>query len=780
MSDIKTAVLEVNTGGAITNIKDFKQHIEGLKGTLLGLEKGTEEYNTVAKELQASQQKLNEVMDVAKGKGEAVAGSYDNLQATMTKLRKEWKATGDEVERKKIGEKIIGINNQLKELDASTGNFQRNVGNYSSAFSDAFTKLGSSIISGAIPAVKGLNMGFKALIANPIGAVIAAIVVVIQALIKSIKGSEEQTNRMKVATAGLQVVMDGVKNVISKVSDVVVTLTENISKLIINGLNRLSGIFKKLGWEEWASGLENFTEKVTQYTEEEKKAVDISKKRRQINEEIARTENKISDLRAKIAEKNKYTEQERLQFIEDWENAEKKRAQLAISLAQEEYNIIKKKNARAESSTKDLDAESDAYVRLIKAQGQYSEVLRNINKQKASLLSDTKELISEDEKLVNGIIERLEKAKKTEIELLTEKYEEEKALLIQYGKDITELTAQYQEQVNNIMAKELVKNTKNNIKNIEAEFNDTKIKIDYEYDLKTHDLKEKVEGGLKGLFKDFGAFPDIFSTSDIDNQLQRVLDYNNEVLRITKEKNESIIAENQKLIDSLPEGEESNQARLEALANIANAEMEIRDAETQNILDNIDAQEQAEEQQAERRKERLQLYTNSLTSVASIIDMVAKHQHQQIEQEYKDGKISEETAKKRFEDTKKMQIASAVINMAAGVVSAIAQAQELGPIAGPIAAALNAAAVITAGVIQISNIKKTKFGSGDVPQNSVQTPDVSQITNEFTPQYIQNVTADSELTELSNAINSKPLFVSVTDIDNTQNMVRTRNIETSF
>ena len=43
--NIETKVLSVDVGGAITNIKEYKKHIEELKGTLLGLEKGTEEYN---------------------------------------------------------------------------------------------------------------------------------------------------------------------------------------------------------------------------------------------------------------------------------------------------------------------------------------------------------------------------------------------------------------------------------------------------------------------------------------------------------------------------------------------------------------------------------------------------------------------------------------------------------------------------------------------------------------------------------------------------------------
>ena len=139
--NIETKVLSVDVGGAITNIKEYKQHIESLKGTLLGLEKGTDKYNSVAAELVREQQKLNEVMDVAKGKGEAVEGSYDNLSKTMSELKRQFKATGDEAERANLALKINDINNQLKDMDASVGVFSRNVGNYSQAYEEAFKSI---------------------------------------------------------------------------------------------------------------------------------------------------------------------------------------------------------------------------------------------------------------------------------------------------------------------------------------------------------------------------------------------------------------------------------------------------------------------------------------------------------------------------------------------------------------------------------------------------------------------------------------------------------------
>ena len=137
-NNVSTLTFKVDVGDAKNNLKAYKDYVDGLKGSLLELEKGTDKYNEVATELKDAQQTLNEVMDIAKGKGEAVEGSYDQLSKTMSELKREFKATGDAAERANLAVQINDINDQLKEMDASVGVFTRNVGNYGGAFEDAF------------------------------------------------------------------------------------------------------------------------------------------------------------------------------------------------------------------------------------------------------------------------------------------------------------------------------------------------------------------------------------------------------------------------------------------------------------------------------------------------------------------------------------------------------------------------------------------------------------------------------------------------------------------
>lgn len=147
MADEIKKVVSVDLGNTATSLREYKKHIDDLRGSLLQLDETSEDYNKIAQEITTEQNKLNEVMKVGKGVTDAAEGSYNQLAQTMSELKKQWKATADEAERDQLGKQILDINNQLKELDASTGNYQRNVGDYANAFETAFGKCLDGITS---------------------------------------------------------------------------------------------------------------------------------------------------------------------------------------------------------------------------------------------------------------------------------------------------------------------------------------------------------------------------------------------------------------------------------------------------------------------------------------------------------------------------------------------------------------------------------------------------------------------------------------------------------
>ena len=137
MAEAAAEVTEVKTNledlSQINSVKDLKQHVSDLRDRLVTLEKGSDEYNKTVQELIDAQVKMKDVMNAGKNEMKAAEGSYNALSQRMSALKQIWKETTDEATRNEIGKQINEINNQLKAMDASIGNNQRNVGNYKSA-----------------------------------------------------------------------------------------------------------------------------------------------------------------------------------------------------------------------------------------------------------------------------------------------------------------------------------------------------------------------------------------------------------------------------------------------------------------------------------------------------------------------------------------------------------------------------------------------------------------------------------------------------------------------
>lgn len=137
-------VLKVNTENSGNNIKALKDEITQLKKSLELAEIGSEEFAKASKDLATAQANLKTILADGKKVVDATEGSYNHMVATMAELKKAWRATADEAKRTEIGKQIDSINSKLKEMDATIGNHQRNVGNYKGDIVEAFDEMGIS------------------------------------------------------------------------------------------------------------------------------------------------------------------------------------------------------------------------------------------------------------------------------------------------------------------------------------------------------------------------------------------------------------------------------------------------------------------------------------------------------------------------------------------------------------------------------------------------------------------------------------------------------------
>ena len=73
--------------------------------------------------------------------------SYKQLDDILKDLRKTYKTTSDEIGRSDLAPAIKSINNELKGMDASLGDYKRNVGNYENAITSAADNMSRSFVS---------------------------------------------------------------------------------------------------------------------------------------------------------------------------------------------------------------------------------------------------------------------------------------------------------------------------------------------------------------------------------------------------------------------------------------------------------------------------------------------------------------------------------------------------------------------------------------------------------------------------------------------------------
>lgn len=257
MAEETISILKIGTEEAVKSVNDLRNNIKILKENLGDLEVGTEEYKDTLEELKVNQNALKDAMyatttsmeDVAKA-ATGAGDSYNSLVHRMAALKEEFRSTGDAVRRADLGKQINSINQQLKEMDAMQGNFQRNVGNYRSVLSglgdglDAFRK-GLGAATGGL---NGMKDGVEALQKSPAIATFTILVSLAMRLADEFKDNETAMAAIKKAMAALQPVMDFLSGIIEKLAghlaDVISKVTEFVTSngLIQKVINGVMGV----------------------------------------------------------------------------------------------------------------------------------------------------------------------------------------------------------------------------------------------------------------------------------------------------------------------------------------------------------------------------------------------------------------------------------------------------------------------------------------------------------------------------------------------------------
>ena len=410
----------------------------------------------------------------------AEAGSLNNLRntlATLTAKRNQDLVVGSKAFNQ-ANKDIDGLNSKIKKAEQQGGNFTRSVGNYSTAL-DGVGKSMTAVnpaLGGMISGFAGATKAALAFIATPIGAVLAAVAAVLGAVVQYFQRTEEGGDKLAVAMAYLSGTFEAILDVVGGLGkllfDVFVTgfnviatqfkINGLVMKEVILGLNvAYQKVFGSVeDYDKAQQELADNTDEIIKLAKEQKDNIVDGTKALVANtgaivdniaatgDKIAQTaeqqrlENALNKTRRettvssaeanrqifeglKLSKDETKSYEERRKGLELASKAEQKLADDKLKIAQQEYDIIKARDAINDSNTEALQEVADAEAKVIEAQ---TASIRTQTKIQAAKIT----LIKQEEAEINALQAKKKKAaeddQKLQEETLTRTIESEQKL----------------------------------------------------------------------------------------------------------------------------------------------------------------------------------------------------------------------------------------------------------------------------------------------------------------------------------------------------------------
>lgn len=776
---MEQAILQVS-------LKEYKKSIDDLRASLLSLDSTSEEYKTTVDEIRDRQQKLNEVMSVGKKDVDAVAGSYNALQQQMAALKKEWKSMeiGTE-EWKAMAAQINSLNDQLKDADALTGNFQRNVGDYANAFSTAFDKAAGELgkipgplgqvfhtVKLLIPVIKqanttattGLAGVKKALVSTGIGALVVAVGLLVShwgdlmKLFKRGKSAaesaaeandklnaefEEQNFQLEQETSIMEAQGAATEDIIAKKTILIKKQIEAKKA----SLEEAKAALKAVSAHSWLG-------RVLRGEQADYKALAEQIKEQEAElEKLSQAETKLGTDAQVAAEKRKRAAEEAYRkereeadkLIRQIEENNKDEIQKLTEKYQREYNLLKKHHRDTKALTEQYNKDMAALVE--KGEKEAIEAARRVQEEAvrqgtlggrtSTAIGGSYSKILQDiqtaQNRVNAIQATGQFSGETEVE-----YTERLAGAIEDLVAAKKAEAQWRANNNDVISRYIALSKGQSVTPEQEIDNITKEIEDYYEVLKTYfPLINSADGR------------NIFHSIPFEEGTQEWKDMIWDMLVV------------------FPEDARSHFLELWEQFYAKKKEMDDKAAEDQRLATE------------KMRADMLDLAGSVADVSGSISQIIETSLETRKKQMLEEGKTEEEAnaiLEKKFKTVQAFQAAEAVVSTLAGATQAFAGIMGSTGGWGTAAAIAKFIAVLTTGAAQVQKIYATNpYENNSASLSS--SVSVSPQLGDYTPQSTANLTSASDQDNLVNALQSANISVSVTDINRVQNRVRVRENE---
>lgn len=425
MADTTTKILEVvvDNNKAVAAIAEYNKRIDEQKAKQQALAQAYKDgaisqddyYKAMAQSKEVQKTYTRQLQEISKEVQNNIkmdteqAGSLRALRAELSNLTKQYDSLSEAERMSDVGtalnNKILDVTATIKNTEEQTGRFYRNVGNYANGFIEAFTRMGGSMgkMQGPINLVKN---GFNALSATPLIAILGALVSIIQKVIQNLKSSEASMQAVTIAMAPLNAAGRLMQVVMQKLGEGIAKVVETLTK--------------------WADKLGLITDAMKVEQQLVKDEIALQLREREVIKQNADSQLKISQLKAKAADKSTYSAKERLAFLQEALAEEDTIAKREMELAQERYRILEEQSKLAENSKEENDELARSYADMRAAEQAYYDKSRELTAQ----MVEAKNAIAAEEKAAaaarKAAADAEIKAAEAQLKLLTES--EKKAL----------------------------------------------------------------------------------------------------------------------------------------------------------------------------------------------------------------------------------------------------------------------------------------------------------------------------------------------------------------
>lgn len=673
-------------------------------------------------------------------------GSLKALRAELSNLTAEYDALS-EAERKgasgeELKNKINEVTDALKGGEEETQRYYRNVGNYEEAIKSAVSSnipfIGTliqtqdemgSVKAGAVAAgaaVKNFSKTLLALLANPIVAILTAISVVIMAVAKGIKSSEENTSRWNAVLAPLKMALDAVGKVLQIVASGILSVVEAGGKMmgwITKQLEKLPVLGKYVA---------EVNKENERYIAMAKEQAAIDRDTRNLQVQNAKNALQIATLKAKADDELNVSAKERMEAIREANRLEEEASKKNYELAKRRYELMVQQNAMAENTKETNDAIAQAEVEMYNALTEYQDKRGELLGREVSLANEIKS--AEKEKSDAAIaakqkeLEAVRAAEDAMLALVKDgRDKQSKEITLQYNRQIedlrtrlkteTDLTVKARQAINDqikaleqqkaaelqkLSEEELQKEIDNRTKLISLQLEAVKKGSEQEYQLRMQQLLSQRDAELadKELTEQMKlAIVDKYDKQMDDLILQReqeISDKQQEAVRLRME-------------NEIMQLQQSGASELEILQEQASQKLEL--------LNSIQQQEGESEQEFLNRKlQANQEYIDAKKAIADKEVEIEQVKFQAIETITSGLSSAFETLGENNKTfailSKTLALAEIAINTGKALAAGIAQAQSVPFPANLAAIATTVATILSNIAVATKTVKSAKFATG--------------------------------------------------------------------